>query len=1111
MVIYSISKTSLSIFLKSFLQEKYNFRFLCVSVPLCFLFLSCQKSTSGSVAQTLPDQVDFNFHIKPILSDRCFACHGPDEKAREAGLRLDIESEAFAALDSAGKHFAIVPGHPEQSELIRRITHTDPEVVMPTPESKLSLSNYEIQLIEKWIAQGAKWKEHWAYTAPVRDSLSEIARSAWPRNPIDYYTLAKMESLGLKPNPEASREKLIRRLSFDLTGLPPTLEEIEEFVSDSSPKAYENLVDRLLTQQGYGERMAMEWLDLARYADSHGYQDDLERSMWPWRDWVISAFNENLPYDTFVSWQLAGDLLESPTYAQKLATGFNRNHKITQEVGVINEEYRVTYVLDRVNTFSSSFLGMTIECAQCHDHKYDPISQEEYYSLFHFFNQVPEKGRVDYGVEVAEPSLPLPEKKVAEVETYINNLFGAQLDSFERYVDKAWQQAVPQTSEVKVRMEELATSAEDLIAWYPLDFIESQHIYDQISGKKQRVYNELLPIAGKYSGGVECVGTNYASLGELHKLELNQPFSLSFWLKNLDGGIKGTVFSSLSQQRNTLGDRKQNFVFQIDTRKGLVFQLTNVRNKSNFNVRSKETIPQNEWVHIVATYDGSGNAGGVRFYMNGDTLQAPFVQRDELKGRIGKTASAYLATKNPLHEREGKELDQRAYFSGRAKGLEAGQLDEFMVFRKELSEEEVQALYAFNPIERINTNPSPSEVDVKRLFFNRMFEEDAQFNLIAQRLKEFKIRQVRMNDIVLKPTMVMADMDTVRPTFILDRGQYDLRTKQVHPGTPDAILAFDTTYAENRLGLAKWLFSDENPLTARVAVNRYWQMVFGQGIVATPGDFGSQGNLPTHPELLDWLAVDFQESGWDLKRLMKMMVMSATYRQSVNIERYHREIDPENMFLARGPQVRLSAEMVRDHALSISGLLSPRLGGPSVKPYQPPGLWLEVASGNQSLRKYIQDHGEDLYRRSLYSFWKRTLPPPSMKVFDAPSREECTLQRRPTNTPMQALVLLNDPQFIEASRLIAARMIKEGGESSQDRIQFAFRLATSRMPTGKEIHVLQNLFEEELTAFSEDEASAKELLSIGEYEMVQELDPKELAAYTVVANAIINLTEAILK
>ena len=1086
------------------------FNFILSSITVCLLLSSCQRPLSDGMSQALPETVDFNFHIKPILSDRCFACHGPDEKARKANLRLDIESEAFAALDSAETSFAIVAGHPEESEVIRRITSTDPEVVMPTPESKLSLSEYEIQLIEKWIAQGATWKEHWAYTPPVKDSLPLVWNRSWPNNAIDHFTLAKMESVGLKPNPEASKEKLIRRLSFDLRGLPPSIQEMEAFVMDDSPDAYEKLVDRLLSQNSYGERMAMEWLDLARYADSHGYQDDLERSMWPWRDWVISAFNENLPYDEFVSWQLAGDLLDSATYEQKLASGFNRNHKITQEVGVIDEEYRVTYVLDRVNTFSTSFLGMTIECAQCHDHKYDPISQEEYYSLFHFFNQVPEKGRVDYGVEVAEPSLPLPEERVAEVKAYINGLFESQLDSFERYVEHAWREKDP-SQVMKVRLEEISPAPEGLIAWYPLDYIESKYIFDQVSREKRRVYNELIPTSGKYAGAVECVGTNYASMGKLPKLDLNRAFSLSFWLKNLDGGIRGTVFSSLSEELNNLGDRKQNLVFQIDTRKGLVFQLTNIRNKSNFNVRSKETIPQNEWVHIVATYDGSGKAEGVRFYMNGDTLQSPFVQRDELKGRVGRTHSAYMATKNPLHEKEGKALDQRAYFSGRAKGLEAGQLDEFMVFNRELNWEEIKGLYSFDPIEILENASNLTPQNERRLFYNKLFREDPQFNLVSQRLKEFKIRQVRMNDIVLKPTMVMADMDTVRPTYILDRGQYDAPITKVHPGTPEVIFPFDSTYSPNRLGLAQWLFAEENPLSARVAVNRYWQMIFGMGIVATPGDFGSQGNLPSHPQLLDWLAIEFRESGWDVKSLIKMIVMSATYRQAVKVEKYHREIDPENRYLARGPQGRLSAEMVRDHALAISGLLSSRLGGPSVKPYQPPGLWLEVASGNQSLRKYIQDHGEDLYRRSLYSFWKRTLPPPSMKVFDAPSREECTIQRRPTNTPMQALVLLNDPQFVEASRLIAARMIKEGGEHSKDRIAFAFRLATSRQVKSKELRVLQDLFEEEWAAFQSDEAAAKDLLSIGEYQLEKDIDAAELAGYTVVANAILNLTEAIQK
>jgi len=1084
-----------------------RFRFFIPILAGSFLFLallslnSCQsKGEEGDGLQaSLPKQVDFNFHIKPILSDRCFACHGPDENARKAKLRLDTEEGAFALLDSSAQAYAIVPGSSKKSLLIQRIKTADPEEVMPPPESNLYLSRYEIDLLERWIDQGAEWKAHWSFIAPQKPDLPTVKKKAWPTNAIDHFTLAQMESKGLKPSQEASKEKLIRRLSFDLRGLPPTLAEIDAFVADESDAAYDKVVDQFLAEEAFGERMAMEWLDIARYADSHGYQDDLERSMWPWRDWVIKSFNKNRPYDEFVTWQLAGDLQPGASYEQKLETGFNRNHKITQEVGVIDEEYRVTYVLDRVNTFSTAFLGLTVECAQCHDHKYDPISQKEYYSLFSFFNNVPEKGRVDYDVEVAAPYLPLPKEKVDTLKTYLENLYEEQKETLRTYVQE---QATSSILTKNVVQEATNLSLpKGLVSWYPLDYIENGQTPEVMKGGSATVKNDLISVPGRFSGGIELMGTNYAELEPTARFDFNRPFSLSFWVKSLDGGIKGRILSA--------NDRNLNANFQVEAtwQKVLNVIMINPANKTSLNVISKATIPENKWTHVMITHDGGRKAAGIKLYMDGKVLEDNYVLSDNLRGRMPVTDRLFLGAQGDL----ATDTIDYASVKARPKGFQAGQLDEILFFNRPLSSEEVKKMTAYDPIPILRGKSKKQERDIKRLLYDQLQHKDVAFQALTERLREYKIRKVRMDDIVVKPTMIMADMDSLRPTYILDRGQYDAKGEQVEAGTPAAILDYPSSARPNRAGLTEWLFDAQNPLTARVAVNRYWQLIFGKGIVATPEDFGSQGALPSHPALLDYLAVEFRESGWNLKQLIKSMVLSATYRQSVNTDARLEQLDPDNIFLARGPQLRLPAELIRDHALSISGLLSEKVGGPSVRPYQPAGLWLQVASGNQSLRKYIQDHEEDLYRRSLYTFWKRTLPPPSMTVFDAPSREQCTIQRRATSTPMQALVLLNDPQYTEASRLIATRMLQEGGETATDRIHFAFRLATSRHPKAEELALLNDLLEKEQADFETATTAAKQLTSIGEFPIAEGVDLAELAAYTVVANAILNLTETILK
>ncbi len=760
---------------------------LLISVFLWSDFLPAYQANQSSQI------LDYNFHIRPILSDKCFVCHGPDAAQREANLRLDTPEGAYAALKSQSNRHAIVPYQLSQSEVWNHINSKDETILMPPPDANLHLTQAEIALIGKWIEQGAKYKPHWAFTPiQVTELPTKLKLKKWARNEIDYFILAKLEAQRLKPNPEATKSYLLKRLSFDLLGLPPTLEQQTAFLTDNSEKAYEKMVDELLASPHFGEKMAIHWLDVARYADSHGYQDDGLRTMWPWRDWVIHAFNQNYSYDKFLTWQLAGDLLPDKTKESILATGFNRNHKITQEGGVIDEEYRIEYVTDRTNTFGKAFLALTFECAKCHDHKYDPISQQDYYSTFAFFNQVPEKGLV---------------------------------------------------------------------------------------------------------GDISL-----ASLADPPKMKI-----------------------------------------------------------------SKEEITQ--------------------------TLR--FINKRQVKDTV--------------------------------------------------------------------------------------------------------------------EVMIMQDSMGLRPTQVLHRGNYDAPTDTVFFGLPKAILAFDTTQFEsNRLGLAKWLLDKRNPLTARVFVNRLWQDFFGKGLVKTTGDFGMQGELPTHPELLDWLALDFQQHGWDIKRLIKQIVMSATYRQSAKVDKEQFAKDPENNYLSRSPRLRLSAELIRDHVLASSGLLNPEIGGPSVKPYQPDGIWESATSGRGVLSEYIQDHGNDLYRRGMYVFIKRTVPPPVMLMFDASNRDQCEVKRSNTSTPLQALVMLNDPHVLEASRVLAERLMLMPN-ATEEKIAIAFASIICRPIKEKERKVLLTYFKEEQHYYKENKKSAEKLLAIGEYPRAKITTVDELAALMQIIHTIYNMEEAIMK
>ncbi len=760
----------------------------CLAVSLLIVYAaSCINKKSTFTKPTATDTVSYNFHVRPILSDKCFACHGPDASKREAGLRLDMPESAYAKLKD-GKGFAIVPGNPESSEVFKRVSSVDPDYQMPTPESHLGLlTENEISLLKKWIQQGGKYEEHWAFVKPIKTALPEVEDAKWPKNEIDYFMLSKMQEQGLEPNEEASQEQLIKRLSLDLTGLAPSLALQQKFSAEG--QSYEKIVDELISQKSYGEKMALYWMDLARYGDSFGYQNDHSRTQWPWRDWVIKSFNKNMPYDRFVTWQLAGDMLPNATKEQILATAFLRNHKYNEEAGIILEEYRIEYNLDKTKTVSSGLMGLTVECAQCHDHKYDPISQEDYFRLFAFFNNSKEKGQ------------------------------------------------------------------------------------------------------DKIFGGTAVV----------------------------------PVLEITAVDRNSI----LNFVNSKDTSK--------------------------IWLSV------------------------------------------------------------------------------------------------------------------------------------------------------------MSENDTLRPTHILNRGVYDAPGRIVTASGLKAVMEFDTTkYPRNRLGLAKWMFDKGNTLTARVFVNQVWQEFFGRGIVKSTGDFGMQGDLPSHPALLDWLAVDFMEHGWNVKRLVKQIVTSATYRQSSKLNKEKTEKDPENIYLSRGARYRIPAEMIRDVVLSSSGLLNTEIGGASVKPYQPKGIWEASTANRGDLTKYVQDTGSQLYRRGIYTFIKMTLPPPAMIVFDASSRDHCEVTRQKTNTPLQALIMLNDPAVLEASRVLAERMV--GSKlSTEEKISELFQRIVCRVPTTKELNLLVEYYDSEFVKFSKDKSKAKRVLNVGEYAHVNAVKTDQAAALMRVISTIYNMEETITK
>jgi len=1084
---------------------------LCLKRGLALI--GCASATFLSVdaeqilEEKLPSRIDFNFHIKPILSDRCFKCHGADSKARKAGLRLDLEKGAFADLKRAGEK-AFVGGDLSRSVAWTRLTSTDPDFQMPPPEFDLKLSDYEKALISKWIEQGAEWQAHWAFVPPQKPSAPSLLKesptsSVETKNAIDYFVQAKQLELGLEASPEAEKVTLIRRLSFDLRGLPASLEEIDAFLSDETPNAYEILIDRFFASNAYAERMAMEWLDVARYGDTQGMHGDRERFHWPWRDWVIDAFRRNMTYDDFILWQIAGDLLPDATKEQRLATAFHRNHPVSAEGGIIDEEFRVKYVQDRANTTATAFLGLTMECATCHDHKFDPISQMEYYQMAAFFNNLKEIGMVAEGGGSSGPALLLPE---ADVERRLKDITDK--------IDAGCQKLDQRRSEVASEEGLIAAARKEPVlapvpdAFFPLDSIRSEKI--KVKGTIHRVIRNT-PIdqlvddnpSSVASGEPELVKGRFGNalrldkefdllfLRDVGQFEMNQPISIGAWIQTEKEGENQTVMGISGDLTNRAW---RGWDFFLDTSNRLSLRMIGFWPHNYLQVTADPILAKDTWHHVSFTYDGLGKASGVHLYVDGKKAESR-IDYDHL----------YRTIVHPWGKQEG--WPQKPLMVGRSgrfytgdNGVFTGTIDHIQLFNRSLSALEVAAWISHDTGEPNDGNDSTSADVLDHYLVRKDSVSQEQIRevrgLLGQKLEVVEdVREI----------MVMEEMPVVRKTFVLNRGQYDAPTLEVQPGTPHQILPFSDDLPRNRLGLARWLIHKGNPLTARVTVNRYWQMIFGRGIVETPQDFGSQGALPTHPQLLDWLAVSFVESGWDVRALLKTMVTSATYRQSSISSQQHLERDPDNRFLARGSSYRLPAEMIRDNALAASGLLTLKVGGESVKPYQPKGLWIEKTGPGNS---YQHDSGENLYRRSLYTYIRRTTPHPAMIAFDAPNRSGCIVKRELTNTPLQALVLLNDPQFVEAARVLAQRVQLEGGDRPEDQIQYGFRRLCGRTPSSKEAALLKNQYEAALKKFSGDAAAVDAILGIGEYPFDTALERDKTAALTIVANTLMNFDDS---
>jgi hypothetical protein len=1045
---------------------------------------SAASASSSALDATLPAKITFNEDIQPILSDNCYFCHGQDATARKADLRVDREEFAFLPRKSGLP--AIVKGHPESSALIQRISSTDPNQVMPPPSShKAPLTPYQVALITRWVKEGAKYEEHWAFVKPVRPPEPAVRDAAWVKTPIDSFILAKLESRGLAPEPEADRRALIRRVTLDLTGLPPTPEDVSAFLADGSPNAYEKVVDRLLASPHYGEHEARYWLDAARYAETAGLHIDEPRSIWPYRDWVIKAFNDNKRFDDFVVEQVAGDLLPNHTLDQQVATGFTRCGISTSEGGSIEEEVLANYAKEHVEVNATTFLGLTMGCCACHDHKFDPISQKEFYEFSAFFRNTtqpalgPRKGVDPPFVRVPAPAdrarwAALPAEQAAAQRA---------MDDYETAFAASSKARFPAILQGLVTAKPgKAVSADGLELELPLDEGTGNQVMSVAKTTYTLAGNPQWTTEGILGPAAQLDGSVYAELGNVGDFDTSDKFSFGCWIRT-SGKAQGAVFARMDRNDNERG-------WGLNLENGRPEpQFVNALPRAALEVESMEPLVPNTWQHVFVTYDGSGKAPNVKIYIDGMEQKARALEKS-LDGSIRTTAQLTLG------RRESGD------------GAAGAAVQDLRIYHRVLTDEEIKALTSSEALDAILQTPPAKFNSIQQRFALHYYLQrvDPKYTVL-----ENKAASLQAEDDAIAErsptTMVMDERPTPPFAFLLKRGQYDQKGEKLSPGVPKVLPPMPKGVPDNRLGLAKWFVAPENPLLARVTVNRFWQQLFGIGIVRTAEDFGVMGERPVNQPLLDWMAVEFRESGWDVKHMFKLMVMSAAYRQSDRITPAKLEADPENRLISRGPRFRLDAEAIRDQALAASGLLNPQIGGPSVKPYQPPGLWEVVSMSNEV---YKQDSGPALYRRSMYTYLKRLAPQPQLTTFDAPTREVCTVRRERTDTPLQALAMENDPQYMEAARHLAVNAIQSAADPAKRLDYISERLLARPLAQDEQSVLLETLIEF-IQTYSKQPAAAAKVIRIGDSPANTTIPAPEQAAWTMVASEFLNLDETLNK
>ncbi len=1058
---------------------------VCLCSCMALLGFTSRESLAQEVQPAESDvhTLTYNRDIRPLLADKCFSCHGPDSASREADLRLDKR-------DAAIERGALVPHEPDASEFIDRIMRAeDDDMAMPPAEGHKRLTAEQKEMLVQWVREGAEYELHWSLTPPVRAEIPATATDAWVKNPIDAFVLKKLQDVGLEPAEAADRRTIARRLALDLTGLPPTPAQIEAFLADTSPDYYERYVDYLLESSRWGEHRARYWLDYARYADTHGIHFDNFREVWAYRDWVINAFNRNLPFDQFSTEQIAGDLLPEPTMDQLIATGFSRCNITTNEGGVIQEEYKVLYARDRTETMSTVFLGLTTGCAVCHDHKFDPFTQRDFYSLSAFFNNTTQPV-MDGNIHNTPPIIPVPRLEDRQRWEALGGELAAARQMVAQTKDAARTTFETESGQLDANsmLESMPHGAMQfhaplsngagpaVIAWNHSQLSQAIAAAD-FAWAAGHTFPASLQVSAEATAQWKTVGD----------LERDTPFSVAAWIWLPSDNTGGSIVARMDEAAAHRG-----WDLWLEGNR-LGTHLINQWPENAIKVVTNNPLPKETWTHVAMTYDGSSKAEGVQFYVNGQLRTDRNVANDNLSESMRTPVAFKLGTRNNSARVTGMRLnDVRIY----GETLEAAQCN--------LIASVSRASYLVaRPLE-IRTDAEKEELFAWWLAGNPgEFRQavNAEQQLVAEQ------EAIKQRGTIAH---VMNEATSEAEAFMLARGEYDQRGDRVTANTPSILPAMSPDLPKNRLGLARWLFDPQNPLTARVTVNRFWQEVFGAGLVSSTGDFGITGDIPSHPELLDYLAIEFRESGWDVKELFRLMVTSATYRQTAFAKPEKRELDPQNRLLSRGTRYRMDAEMVRDNALFVTDLLSPKIGGASVRPYQPEGVWEAVAMPGSNTRDYVADSGEGLYRRSMYTFWKRSAPPASMDIMNAPSRETCTVRRERTNTPLQALVTLNDPQYLEAARQMATLAIGAASEP-QDRVNFILMRLLGRNASAAEWPIVANSLATLSAYYAEHAEDAAAILNIGQLPVAEGIEPAELASWTMLCNQLMNLDEVLNK